>query len=61
MDAAGEVQIAPVRVASNLSLTDLGQALKAGLADFVACPIYGLFFAAIYVAAGLFLYVAVDG
>ncbi|SFP24812.1 DUF2189 domain-containing protein [Qipengyuania nanhaisediminis] len=58
MDAAGEVQIAPVRVASNLSLTDLGKALKAGLADFLACPIYGLFFAAIYVAAGLFLYVA---
>ncbi|MXO96165.1 DUF2189 domain-containing protein [Erythrobacter aquimaris] len=58
MDAAGEVQIAPVRVAGNLSLTDLGKALKAGLADFLACPVYGLFFAAIYVAAGLFLYVA---
>lgn len=58
MEAAGETPIAPVKVADDLSFADLGRALKAGFSDFLACPIYGLFFAGIYVAAGIFLYVA---
>ena len=45
-------------VADDLSVADLALALRAGLADFLARPAYGLFFAAIYVAAGLFLFYA---
>lgn len=40
-------------VARDLTLADLGAALGAGLRDFLAHPLYGLFFAAIYVAGGL--------
>lgn len=43
-------------VAGNLTLGDLRAALRAGLADFLACPLFGLFFAGIYVVAGMFLY-----
>ena len=52
---AGQAQIAPVAVADNLTIADLGAALAAGWRDFVAYPAYGLFFAATYVGAGLFL------
>ena len=45
----------PVKVAGNLRLGDLAAVLKAGLGDFLRHPIYGLFFAAIYVACGLFM------
>ncbi len=53
---AGQAQVAPVTVARNLTTNDLRAALAAGWADFKACPAFGLFFAAIYVAAGLLLY-----
>ncbi len=46
------------RAIDNLTIADLWRALVAGWADFRACPVYGLFFAGIYVAAGLLLYVA---
>lgn len=42
----------------DLTIGDLGTALKSGWADYRAHPLYGLFFAAIYVAAGLLLYAA---
>lgn len=51
-------QRAPVTVAQDLALADLGAALAAGWRDFAAQPLYGLFFAGIYVLAGLFLYYA---
>ncbi len=44
---------APVTVAMDLSMTDLRSALSAGWRDFVAYPVYGLFFAAFYVLGGL--------
>ena len=47
-----------IGVADDLTLRDLRNALIAGLRDFAAHPIYGLFFAAIYAGAGVFLYVA---
>lgn len=50
--------VAPYRVANDLTLADLRKALGAGIRDFAAHPVYGLFFAAVYVGAGLFLYVA---
>lgn len=50
--------IGPGTVASDLGLGDLRAALVAGWRDFLAYPLFGLFFAAIYVAAGLFLYFA---
>lgn len=51
-------QTAPVMVARDLALADLGAALAAGWRDFVARPLFGLFFAGIYVLAGLGLYYA---
>lgn len=50
--------VAPYRVANDLTLADLRRALGAGVRDFARHPVYGLFFAAVYVGAGLFLYVA---
>lgn len=43
----------PVRIADDLSLTDLGAALRAGWRDFLAMPQYGMFFGGIYVLAGI--------
>ncbi len=43
---------API-VADKLTAADLRAALGAGLRDFLACPLYGLFFGAIYVVTGL--------
>ncbi|WP_120077193.1 DUF2189 domain-containing protein [Aurantiacibacter odishensis] len=43
---------API-VADKLTAADLRAALSAGLRDFLACPLYGLFFGAIYVVTGL--------
>lgn len=48
--------IIPVKVADDLTMGDLGRVLAAGLRDFFAAPLYGLFFAAIYVGFGLLLY-----
>ncbi len=48
-------QVAPVTVATDLAITDLRAALAAGWRDFVAFPAFGLFFAAIYVFAGIFI------
>ena len=45
-----------VQIADDLTFGDLGRALAAGCADFRANPVFGLFFAAIYVFAGLALY-----
>jgi len=44
---------APPTVADNLTAADLRAALAAGWRDFLACPIYGLFFGAIYVVTGI--------
>jgi uncharacterized membrane protein len=53
---AKQVPIASASVASDLSVADLRDALGKGWQDFRAYPAFGLFFAAIYVAAGLLLY-----
>lgn len=45
----------PATVAQDLRFADLAAALKAGWADYRACPQYGLFFGAFYVAGGLLL------
>lgn len=58
MANTGQAQLVPTTVRNDLTLGDLRRALMAGFADFVATPAYGLFFASIYVAAGMFLYVA---
>ncbi|NVE94307.1 DUF2189 domain-containing protein [Altererythrobacter lutimaris] len=55
---AGQTVIANAAVANDLSLADLRAALAAGWADFRAEPIYGIFFAAIYVAGGFLMYFA---
>lgn len=55
MAATSHTPVAPVTVARDLSFGDLGAALAAGWSDFARYPAYGLFFGAIYVAAGLFL------
>lgn len=52
---ATQAQVAPVVVARDLSLADLRNALAAGWRDFLAAPLFGLFFAGIYVGGGLFL------
>lgn len=53
-----QAPVAPVTVAKDLTMGDLRAALAAGWRDFMARPLFGLFFAGIYVAAGLFLYFA---
>ncbi|NRD90951.1 hypothetical protein C8024_18085 [Sphingopyxis sp. BSNA05] len=58
MNMGKQAQIAPVAVASDLQLADLRAALAAGWNDFRAYPAFGLFFAAIYVSAGMFIYFA---
>lgn len=45
--------ISPVILAQNLTARDVRDALKAGWQDFLAYPVYGIFFAAFYVAGGL--------
>lgn len=58
MSTGEQAQIAPVVVASDLKVSDLRAALAAGWGDFRAYPAFGLFFAAIYVSAGMFIYFA---
>jgi len=57
METASPAQaaLAPATVATDLQLADLGAALAAGWQDFRSHPAYGIFFAAVYVAAGLAL------
>jgi uncharacterized membrane protein len=55
MATGKKVQLASADVSGDLALADLGRVLVAGWADFRACPLFGLFFASIYVAAGIFL------
>lgn len=45
----------PIVIAQDLSLGDLRTALGAGWRDFLAEPIYGLFFAAIFAVSGIVL------
>lgn len=45
--------VAPAILAQNLTAKDIRDVLVAGWRDFAACPVYGLFFAAFYVAGGL--------
>ena len=45
--------ISPVTLTQNLTARDVRDALKAGWQDFLAYPVYGIFFAAFYVAGGL--------
>lgn len=47
-------------VARDLVLADLRRALVAGVRDFRAHPVYGLFFAAIYLLGGLLTYYALS-
>lgn len=58
MSMGEQAQIAPATVARDLTVGDLRAALAAGWDDFRAYPAFGLFFAAIYVVAGAFLYFA---
>ncbi|MBD3729308.1 MAG: DUF2189 domain-containing protein [Sphingomonadales bacterium] len=55
MATAGRAQVAPYTVARDISMADLRAALAAGLRDFLACPMFGLFFAGVYVGGGLFV------
>lgn len=52
---AGQSRAAMGPAVQQLAWADLKDALAAGWADFRACPQFGLFFAGIYVAAGLLL------
>lgn len=47
---------APPQVMHDLTAADLAAALAAGWRDFLAQPMFGLFFGGIYVSAGLALY-----
>ncbi|MDJ0977468.1 MAG: DUF2189 domain-containing protein [Erythrobacter sp.] len=54
IDAPQEDSSAPTpAIATDLAISDLFAALKAGWADFVAMPRFGLFFGGVYVLAGL--------
>jgi uncharacterized membrane protein len=55
MATGAKVPVASASVAGDLTLVDLRKVLAAGWADFRAFPQFGLFFASVYVAAGLFL------
>ena len=55
MAIATKAPVAPYTVARDLTFADLRAALAAGLRDFLAQPLFGLFFAGIYVGGGLFV------
>lgn len=56
MVAVDHAPVAPVQVAADLRMADIAASLAAGWRDFAAAPVYGLFFAAIYVIGGIALY-----
>lgn len=56
MSTGQQAQIAPAAVANDLTVSDLRVALAKGWSDFRTYPLFGLFFAGIYVIAGMFLY-----
>lgn len=58
METTGTARQAPVVIATDLTLGDLRSALRAGWQDFLARPLFGLFFGGIFAVAGMFLYVA---
>ena len=58
MNISSGAHVAPVAVARDLTMADLGAALAAGWRDFLAQPQFGLFLGGIYVSAGMFLYIA---
>ncbi|WFL78201.1 DUF2189 domain-containing protein [Altererythrobacter arenosus] len=53
MSALARNRVGQYEVASDLSFGDLSAAVAAGWRDFRAAPLYGLFFAAIFAAAGI--------
>ena len=55
MENTAQPQTAYMPVAEDIRIRDLGRALAAGARDFARHPIFGLFFAGIFVVAGLFL------
>lgn len=61
MDMGEQTRVAPVVVARDLRVSDLGRAVVAGWADFRARPGFGLFFAGIYVVGGWVIYFALLG
>lgn len=56
MSMVEQANIGPVSIAGDLTENDLRAALRAGWSDFRANPGFGLFFAAFYVAGGMFLF-----
>lgn len=56
MERAEETRPSSSAIADDLRMADLRAALAAGWRDFAARPVYGLFFASIYVLGGLLLY-----
>lgn len=52
----GMTPAAKPQIANDLTAADLANALAAGWRDFLAQPLFGLFFGGIYVAAGIALY-----
>lgn len=55
MNPIQESPLPPIPTASDLTFADLGRALGAGWRDFLARPLFGLFFASFYVLGGLAL------
>lgn len=58
METTGAARQVPVAIATDLTVGDLRSALMAGWRDFLARPLFGLFFGGIFTLTGMFLYVA---